>query len=140
MAYLTINWVLSALSLLGVAIFVPGFRITDYGSALIAAGSVGLVAAMLGALLKYISGVAGLLAWSALMLLVDLFLFRLSGLLIPGFAMRGFLPAFAGALALVAVSLLNLRWAHRIRAEFDWEPSPDVDIEPVSSSVASGSR
>jgi putative membrane protein len=136
MAYLTINWVLSALSLLGVAVFVPGFRVTDYGSAVVACGVVGLLAALLGGVLKHTGGVAALVGWSAIMLVIDLLLFRLSGLLIPGFAMRGFVPAFAGAAALVAVSLLTLRWAQRIRTEFDWEPSPEVEITPVSPAPA----
>lgn len=124
MVYLMINWVLGILALLGVTIFVPGFRVTETGSALIAAGTIGLAAALLSVLLRYARGVTSSIIVGSLIFIFDLFLFRLSGLMIPGFAMTGFVPAVSGAVALMAVNGITLRYAGSLGDDFEWEQAP----------------
>lgn len=124
MAYLIMNWVLGILALLGVTIFVPGFRVTETGSALIAAGTIGLAGALLSVPLRYARGVASSVIVGSLIFIVDLVLFRLSGLMIPGFAMAGFVPALSGAAALMAVNAIALRYAPSLGIDFDWEDVP----------------
>lgn len=106
MVYLIVNWVSSVLSLLAVASLVPGCQILEFESALVATGVVGLISAGLGALLKHASGAIGLVLSSLFLLIADTLLFRMSALLVPGFAMRGFTPAIAGAVVLLALNLV----------------------------------
>jgi putative membrane protein len=131
MVYLIINWVLSAVGLLGVAFLAPGFRVSDFASAVIAAGIVGLVSALIGLTLRYAGSIAIVFSL-ALLGVLDTFLFRLSGLLIPGFAMNGFVPAICGAVALVCVNIATLRYATSLREDFDWDSqaAEAADFDP----------
>jgi putative membrane protein len=110
MVYLIINWVLSAASLLVLASILPGFRILEVQAAVLATGMVGLISALIGMLLKQVAGVVTLAMSGAFLFLVDAFLFRLIALLVPGFAMEGMYPAFAGALLLLGLNIALLRW------------------------------
>jgi putative membrane protein len=107
--YLIVNWVCSVVSLLVVARLFPGFQVAEFESALIATAIVGLISAGLGTLLKHAGGPAGLAITGTFLVLADTLLFRLSALLVPGFAMRGFAPAIAGAVVLLGLNLVLLR-------------------------------
>jgi putative membrane protein len=107
--YLIINWLCSVAGLLLVARLFPGFQVAEFESALIAAAVVGLISAGLGTLLKHAGGPVGLAITGIFLVLTDTVLFRMSALLVPGFAMRGFAPAFAGAMVLLALNLALLR-------------------------------
>ncbi len=109
MGYLIVNWVFSSLGLFAVSATLPGFRVLDYQSALLAAGTVGLVSALVATGFKEITGSSALTVSGILLFVLDTFLFRLSALLVPGFAMNGFGPAIAGAVVLLAVSGLTAR-------------------------------
>lgn len=109
MVYLIVNWVSSVLSLLAVACLLPEVQILEFQSALVATGVVGLISASLGTLLKHASGAVGLALAGTFLAIVDTLLFRMSALVVPGFAMRGFAPAIAGAIVLLALNLVLLR-------------------------------
>ena len=109
MVYLIVNWVCSVVGLLAVARLFPGFQVGEFASALIATAVVGLISANLGTLLKHAGGPVGLAITGAFLLLADTLLFRMSALLVPGFAMRGFAPAIAGAIVLLGLNLVLLR-------------------------------
>jgi putative membrane protein len=103
---LLLNWLLSAISLLIVSRLVPGFYLHGFTAALIAALVIGLVNATIGLFLKIITLpltflTLGLFWWviNALMLMFA------SKLLSPDFVVRGFWPAFWGAIVL---SLINM--------------------------------
>jgi putative membrane protein len=103
---LLLNWLLSAISLLIVSRVVPGFYVHGFTSALIAALVIGLVNATIGLFLKLITLpitflTLGIFWWviNAIMLLFA------SALLSPNFIVRGFWPAFWGAIVL---SLINM--------------------------------
>ncbi len=104
---LLVNWLLSAISLLLVAHLVPGFFVRGFGAALIAALVIGLVNATLGVFLKLITlpltiVTLGIFWWviNAFMLLVA------SALLTPNFVVRGFVPAFWGAIVLALINMI----------------------------------
>jgi putative membrane protein len=94
----------------------PGFRVLDFGAALVATGVVGLVSASLGVLLKHVTGPISLAMSSVFLLILNTLIFRISALLIPGFLMVGFLPALAGALLLLVLNGFLLRFVS-MRAE-----------------------
>jgi putative membrane protein len=99
------HWVLSALCLLLVAHFVPGFFVRGFGTALIAAVVIGLVNGTVGMLLKIISFPLTILTFGVFWLLINALMLKLAALVVPGFEVAGLWPAFYGGLIL---SLLNL--------------------------------
>jgi putative membrane protein len=109
MVYFILNWVSSVVGLMLVAALLPGFRITDFQSALIACGVVGLMSAGLGTLVKHAASPLTIAIFGGLLLIADAFLFRVSALLVPGFTMLGFFPALAGAVLLLVLNLALLR-------------------------------
>jgi putative membrane protein len=114
MVFLLVNWVAGTVALLLLANIFPGFRIGEFQSVLFAAGTVGLISAAVSLVFRQIISPVGL-AMSALILAgVDTFVFRVTALLVPGFAMRAFYPAVVGALLLSAIFVL-LVWLMRPR-------------------------
>ncbi len=116
MGYLVINWVLGSVSLLITFGLLPGFRVSEVEAAVLVAGLVGLSSATIASAVRRIRGSlnAGL-TW-LLAFIADALIFRVTALIIPGFAMRGFAPAFAGAAVLVILSVALARiedfWLH----------------------------
>ncbi len=104
MVRLLAHWILSALCLLLVSRFVPGFVVSGFGTALLAAVVIGLVNGTLGLLLKVISIPLILITFGLFWLVINALMLEFASLLVPGFAVRGFGPAFWGAAIL---SLLN---------------------------------
>ena len=103
---LLLNWLLSAISLLIVAHLVPGFYVRSFTAALVAALVIGLVNATLGLLLKIITFPLAILTLGIFWWVINaLMLLFASTLLAPNFVVRGFWPAFWGAIVL---SLLNM--------------------------------
>jgi uncharacterized membrane protein YvlD (DUF360 family) len=105
MVYLIVNWALSSSGLFALAAILPGFRITELQSALIATSVVALLHAAISSVFKPAVEDGGGTVPAALLLVVDTFAFRVVALLVPGFAMLGFAPAFAGAVLLFALNL-----------------------------------
>jgi putative membrane protein len=105
MAKLLAHWVLSALCLLLVARFVPGFFVRGFGTALIAAVVIGLVNGTIGVLLKIVTFPLTILTFGIFWLLINALMLKVSALFVPGFEVHGLWPAFWGGLIL---SLLNM--------------------------------
>lgn len=102
---LLLHWLLSALALLAAAYLVDGFEIAGFGTALIAAAAVGLVNGTLGALLKFLTFPLTVVTLGIFWIVVNAAMLKVAAALVPGFAIRGFLPAI---LAAIVLSLLNL--------------------------------
>jgi putative membrane protein len=105
MAKLLAHWILSAMCLLLVAHFVPGFFVRGFGTALIAAIVVGLVNGTIGMLLKVLTFPLTVLTFGIFWLLINALMLKFAALFVPGFEVRGLSPAFWGGLIL---SLLNM--------------------------------
>ena len=105
MARILAHWVLSALCLLLVARFVPGFFVSGFGTALIAAVVIGLVNGTVGMLLKIVTLPLTILTFGIFWLVINALMLKLAAAFVPGFEVRGLWPAFWGGLIL---SLLNL--------------------------------
>lgn len=103
---LLLNWLLSAVSLLIVSRFMPGFYVRGFTAALIAALVIGLVNATLGLFLKIVTLPLTLLTLGIFWWVINAFMLLFaSALLRPDFVVRGFWPAFVGAIVL---SLINM--------------------------------
>ena len=101
-----VNWLLSALSLLIVAHFVRGFEVSGFVTALIASIVIGLINATLGLFLKIITFPLSLLTLGIFWMVINALMLKVAAALVPGFFIRGFLPAFIGAIVLTIVNLV----------------------------------
>ena len=102
---LLLNWLLSAISLLIVSRFIPGFYVRDFTAALIAALVIGLVNATLGLVLKIITFPLTVLTLGIFWWVINALMLIFASHFVPGFAVHGFWPAFWGA---VVLSLINM--------------------------------
>jgi putative membrane protein len=105
MAKILAHWVLSALCILVVARFVPGFFVRGFGTALVAAVVIGLVNGTIGLFLKFVTLPLTILTFGLFWFLINALMLKLAALFVPGFEVRGLWPAFWGGLIL---SLLNM--------------------------------
>jgi putative membrane protein len=104
---LLLNWLLSAISLLIVSHLVPGFHVRGFTAALIAAVVIGLVNATIGLFLKIVTFPLSILTLGIFWLVINaLMLMFASALLSPDFVVRGFWPAFWGAIVLALINML----------------------------------
>ena len=107
--YWFIRWLVSAILLLVVSRVVPGFEVASLGSALVASLLIGLVNATLGLFLKIITFPLSVITFGVFLLVINaLMLLFVSGV-VRGFVVRGFAPAFWGALLLALLHML-MRW------------------------------
>ena len=109
MRHLLVNWLLSAISLVIVAAIVPGIEIAGFGTALIAAVVIGFVNATLGFLLKIITFPLTLVTLGAFLVVINALMLKVAAAVMPGFRVKGFVPALLGAILLSLVHML-LRW------------------------------
>ena len=111
MRKLLLNWLLSALGLLVVAHIVPGFEVSGFLAALLAAVAVGLVNSTLGLILKIITFPLTVLTLGLFWFVINALMLELASWLAPGFTVNGFAPAFLGAIVL---ALINLLWKYLV--------------------------
>jgi putative membrane protein len=106
---LLLHWVLSAVAVWLVAQFVPGISVSGVKAALIAALVIGLINATLGLLLKILTFPLTILTLGLFWFVINAIMLELAAALVPGFYVRGFIPALIGAVALSLVSSV-LQW------------------------------
>jgi len=109
MLHVLVNWLLSAVSLVVVANVVPGIEIAGFGTAMIAAVVIGLVNVTLGLLLRIVTFPLTLITFGAFLIVINALMLKVAAGLMPGFRVRGCLPAVLGAVLLGLLNVL-LRW------------------------------
>jgi len=103
---LLVHWILSALSLMLVAHFVPGFYVKSFLYALLASVVIGLINATLGLVLKFLTFPLSIVTLGLFLLVINALMLKLAAALVPGFEVRGFWPAFWGALLLAILGMI----------------------------------
>ena len=106
MVRLLVHWVLSALCLLLVARYVPGFYVRGFGTALLAAVVVGFINSTIGALLKFVTFPLAILTFGIVWMLINALMIKFASVLVPGFEVRGLWPAVWGGLILSVLSMV----------------------------------
>jgi putative membrane protein len=106
---LLLHWVLIAVTLLLISRFVPGFIVSSFAVALIAALVIGLVNATIGTLLRIISFPITILTLGLFSLVINALMLKLAAMFAPGFQIIGFLPALEGAI-LLAIAHMIIHW------------------------------
>jgi putative membrane protein len=89
---------LSALALWLLPRIIAGIQVRSYGTALIATVVIAIVNTLVGWPLKIITFPLTLLTLGLFWLVVNAFLLKLASVFVPGFSIRGFLPAFFGSI------------------------------------------
>ena len=112
MKKLIVHLVVTALLLVLVAHFVPGIRIEGFGYALFAALVLGMVNWTIRPILILITLPATLLTLGLFLFVINALMLMLTGAIVPGFTVTGFVPAIYGGFLLalfnlVASSVLN---------------------------------
>jgi putative membrane protein len=110
MVYWLVKWLVSAILLLVVSKVVPGFDVASFGSALAAALLIGIVNATLGLFLKIVTFPLTLITFGLFMLVINALMILLVSSVVRGFVVRGFAPAFWGALLLALLGMLTRWW------------------------------
>lgn len=103
---LLLHWILSALAMLLVAHFVPGFHVRGFVAALIAAAVYGLINATLGLVIKVLTFPLSIVTLGIFLLVVNALMLQFAAALLPGIEVRGFWPAFWAALLLAILGMI----------------------------------
>jgi putative membrane protein len=106
MLKLLLHWVLSALALLVVSQFIPGFHVRGLVPALVAALVIGLLNATLGLVLKIITFPITILTLGLFLLVINALMILLASKIVVGFHVTGMVPAFLGAVVLALLGML----------------------------------
>jgi len=102
---LILHWLLSALALVIVAKLVRGFEVHSFKAALIAALVIGLVNATLGFLLKVLTFPFIILTLGLFWFVVNAVMLMVASTFVSGFVVKGFVPAFWGAIVLALINM-----------------------------------
>jgi putative membrane protein len=103
---LLLHWILSAIALLVVSYIVPGFHVHGLVPALIAAVVIGLLNATVGLILKIITFPLTILTLGLFLLVVNALMILLASVVVSGFHVDGWLPAFLGAIVLALLGMV----------------------------------
>ena len=106
MLRLLVQWFLSAIALLVVSNFVRGFNVDGFGPALVAALVIGLLNATVGFFLKVVTFPISILTLGLFLLVINGMMIMVASNLVNGFHVRGFVPAFWGAVVLALLGML----------------------------------
>jgi putative membrane protein len=103
---LLVQWLLYALALMIVSRIVPGFDVHGLGPAMIASLVIGLLNATVGFILKIITFPISILTFGIFLLVINGLMILLASSVVRGFHVRGFGPAFWGAVVLALLGIL----------------------------------
>jgi putative membrane protein len=103
---LLINWMLSALALWLLPRIIGGIEVRSYGTALIATVVISIVNTLFGWPLKILTFPLTILTLGLFWLVLNAFLLKLASVFVPGFAVRGFLPAFFGSIVFTVLHFI----------------------------------
>lgn len=99
-----VNWLISALVILGIAYVLPGIHVTDFTTALITALVMGIINAFLKPVLVILTLPINLLTLGLFTLVINALLVLLVDKIVPGFSVDGFIWALIFSIVL---SFLN---------------------------------
>lgn len=103
---LLVQWLLYAVALMIVSRIVPGFQVAGLWPAMIASLVIGLLNATLGLVLKIITFPISILTLGLFLLVINGLMILLASSIVRGFHVRGFVPAFWGAVVLALLGMV----------------------------------
>jgi len=106
MLHWILSLVISAVILLIISRIVSGFELDGFGPALIAALVIGVINAIVRPVIAFLTFPITILTLGLFLFVLNGLMLKLASALVPGFRIRGFLPAIWGALLLAIANLL----------------------------------
>jgi putative membrane protein len=106
MTHWVVSLLVSSLLLYAVSRIISGFEVDGFGPALIAALVVGFANATLGLMLKILTFPLTILTLGIFWFVINALMLKLAAAFVPGFRIRGFLPAFIAAILLAIAHAL----------------------------------
>jgi putative membrane protein len=106
MSRMILHFAIIVATFLLLAHFLPGFFVPDLGTAIVAALVFGVVNAVLGPILTFLSLPLIILSLGLFWFVVNAFLLIIVAFIVPRFSINGWGPALIGAVILAAVNLL----------------------------------
>ena len=106
MLHWILSLVISAVILLIISRIVTGFEIDGFGPALIAALVIGVINAVVRPVLAFLTFPITILTLGLFLFVLNGLMLKLASTLVPGFRIKGFMPAIWGALLLAIANLL----------------------------------
>ena len=103
---LLFQWLLYAIALMVVSRIVPGFTVAGLWPAMIASLVIGLLNATVGFFLKIVTFPLSILTLGVFLLVINGLMILLASSIVRGFNVRGFVPAFWGAVVLALLGML----------------------------------
>jgi len=103
---LLLQWLLYAVALLLVSRIVPGFHVVGLGPALVASLVIGLLNATVGLVLKIITFPLSIITLGLFLLVINGLMILVASSIVRGFIVRGFVPAFWGAVVLALLGMV----------------------------------
>jgi putative membrane protein len=103
---LLFQWLLYAIALMVVSNIVPGFTVAGLWPALIASLVIGLLNATLGFFLKIVTFPLSILTLGLFLLVINGLMILVASSIVRGFNVRGFVPAFWGAVVLALLGMV----------------------------------
>ena len=107
MSYILFRWVVNAVALVVVANVIPGFGVSTFYSALIAALVLGLVNALIRPLVFILTLPVTVVTLGLFTFVINALMIWLVSTMVKGFEVSGFVPALLAALMLWVISLLT---------------------------------
>ena len=96
--HLLVNWMLSALALWLLPRIIRGIEVRNYGTALIATIVIAIVNTLFGWPLRILTFPLTIITLGLFWLVLNAFLLKLASIFVPGFWIKGFVPAFLGSI------------------------------------------
>lgn len=106
MLYTFLHWLVSGLALLATAYIVPGFRIKNYSSALIAALVIGIAGIIVRPFLLFLAIPINFLTLGLFTFVIDGIILKMCAAILRGFEIVSWTAAILGAVILAIVSAL----------------------------------
>ncbi|HEY1159131.1 MAG TPA: phage holin family protein [Terracidiphilus sp.] len=106
MLALLFQWLLYALALMIVSRLVPGFNVAGLWPALVASLVIGLLNMTIGLLLKVVTFPLSIITFGLFLLVINGLMILLASSMVSGFHVRGFVPAFWGAVAMALLGMV----------------------------------
>ena len=106
MLHILTNWLLSALAILAVSQYLPGFRVDTFTTALLVALVLGILNALIKPVILIFTLPLNILTLGLFTFIINAVLLLLTSRLVPGFQITGFIPALIAALILWLINII----------------------------------
>lgn len=100
------NWLISALAIVLISQYLPGFQVNNFTTALVVALVLGIINAVIKPIILLLTLPINIITFGLFTFVINAILILAVARIVPGFTVVGFQPALIAAIALWAVSTI----------------------------------